>query len=260
VQRRLLLLGREYTVGIVAVGTDGGHNQSGMLERMTVDTPFVLVHLFQMATAAQSDLLVQVDGRSSMVNRQDPVPLLIVAVGALLWGFSGRSRLFGVCAVAQSVGFRLMTFGADLRYVFEVFREGNSFRLAVRFRGMCFRYVEAAGIAAMAVVAVDSLQEMDVFGQAFFRDKQPPFVLVPQVGFAVAREARVFVLRQLRAGWRLTDRSSGGCQEQGKRDGEEDSHSSVFAFSGRGTFGSSIFSSRQSAESRSTSARISEFA
>jgi hypothetical protein len=71
-------------------------------------------------------------------------------------------------------------------------------------RGMRLSNIEAAGIATMAIVTIDSVFRVSIVGKFFQRHEQSQILSGPQVLLSVTSGAAVLVEGQLRTGWRLS--------------------------------------------------------
>ena len=156
-------------VGAVAVGAGGGHQQPRLVQAVAVRGLHVGVQFLLVAPPAGLHLVVDEHRRTAVVDRQDVVLVCPVTLAAVQQRAAALLVLrpgLGVDALDQFQPLVLVADGAHLPRRFA--RAAEAVLLGVRFvdlRGLV--------VAAVAVVAVDALLPVDVFGQCLAGDVQP---------------------------------------------------------------------------------------
>ncbi len=145
-------------------------------------------------------------------DRQDMVlirPMTFAAIQQRAAALLVLLARLGVDALDQFQALVLVTDGAHLP---------RRFACAAKTVLFGVRFVDLRGlvVAAVAIVAVDALLPMDVFGEAVAGDVQPLVLGIPQIGIAVALDAEVFVGSNVRTGPRRQRRRLGGRRPLGR--------------------------------------------
>jgi hypothetical protein len=192
-------------VGAVAVRADGRDRESGAFQGATVHVFAVRVSILFMAIAAEPDLAVQEHGRSTVPNREHAVCLRPMA----------RATIERQCAIRPGLLSRLAVYARSQPRLLYRVTPGTSFphvegglSKAVFF-GMSLVDLLGFVAAAVAIMAVHALLEVDIVGHSVAGNVEVAALLVPQILVPVTLQAQVLVRREVGACDRPSQRRLG---------------------------------------------------
>jgi len=198
-------------VGVVAVRADGRYQQPGGNQTVTVRALLVCLFLLFVTAATRFDLVVEEDGRATVVARQHPVSFAAMAFDAHQ-GRSAPGRVLFSRLEMDTFSFDanpriVMTLAADSFYILKI-PETVPCRVG-------FRHVGAGWVSSVAVVTIHARSLVNVLGEAFFRYEQTLPGWVPTVGVPVTLGTGILVQFKLGAVQRLRrEVTRAGCDPQ----------------------------------------------